>query len=69
MKFGMRTPSLSKSLSARTTGSLKRSIKRSINPLYGKKGVGLITNPVRSVHNKIYKKTSFSILDIFKILK
>lgn len=66
MKIGMRTPSPMKSIKARTTGKLKRSIKKSINPFYGKKGVGLITNPKKSLYNKIYKKTTFSIFDLFK---
>ena len=57
MKFGMRKPSLTKSIKARTTGKLKRKVKSSINPLYGKKGMGLITNPRKAVYNKIYKKT------------
>ncbi len=38
MKLGMRKPSLSKSLKAKTTGKLKRSIKKAVNPVYGKKG-------------------------------
>lgn len=66
MKIGMRTPSPMKFIKARTTGKLKRSIKKSINPFYGKKGVGLITNPKKSLHNKVYKKTTFSIFDLFK---
>ncbi len=66
MKFGMRKPSLTKSIKARTTGKLKRKIKSSINPLYGKKGMGLITNPRKAIYNKIYKKTTFSFLDLFK---
>ncbi len=66
MKFGMRKPSLTKSIKARTTGKLKRTVKSSINPLYGKKGIGLITNPRKAVYNKIYKKTTFSFLDLFK---
>lgn len=37
MKIGLRTPSIKKSLRARTTGRLKKSIKRTINPFYGKK--------------------------------
>lgn len=45
MKFGVRTPSLKKSISARTTGRAKRSIKRALIPGYGKKGRGWITNP------------------------
>lgn len=66
MKFGMRKPSLTKSIKARTTGKLKRKVKSSINPLYGKKGMGLITNPRKAIYNKIYKKTTFSFLDLFK---
>lgn len=66
MKIGMRTPSTMKSIKERTTGKLKRSIKKSINPFYGKKGVGLITNPKKSLYNKVYKKTTFSIFDLFK---
>lgn len=66
MKFGMRTPSLKKSISARTTGKLKRSIKKALIPGYGKKGMGLLTNPKKSLYNKVYRKTTFSIFDLFK---
>ena len=62
MKFGMRKPSLMKSVKARTTGK----IKSSVNPLYGKKGIGLITNPKKAIYNKVYKKTTFSFFDLFK---
>lgn len=58
MKFGFRTSSLKKSLKARTTGRVKRAVKKSVNPLYGKKNVGLITDPKRSVENRIYKRTT-----------
>lgn len=64
MKMGMRKPSLKKSIKTRTTGKLKRSIKRSINPLYGKKGVGFIKNPKRSIKNAIYHRTTFGVRDI-----
>ena len=66
MKFGMRTPSIKRSIKARTTGRVKRAIKRSVNPLYGKKGMGWIRDPKRAAYNKIYKKTSFSFWDLFK---
>lgn len=66
MKFGMRKPSLAKSFKARTTGKLKRKINSSVNPLYGKKGIGVIRNPKKSFYNKVYKKTSFSFFDLFK---
>lgn len=66
MKFGMRKPSFKKALKARTTGKIKRKVKKAINPLYGKKGIGFIKNPTKSIKNKIYKKTTFSFLDLFK---
>lgn len=45
MKFGIRTPSLKRSISARATGRAKRSIKKALILGYGKKGRGWITNP------------------------
>lgn len=64
MKFGIRTPNLKKRFKARTTGKLKRQLKRSFNPFYGKKGMGLLRNPKRAFYNKIYNKTS---VDIFSM--
>ncbi|MDD2371135.1 MAG: hypothetical protein PHQ32_03945 [Firmicutes bacterium] len=69
MKFGLRTPSLKKMVKSRTTGRVKRAMKKSINPIYSKKGIGLVTEPKKAVYNKIYKKTSFSIFDFFKLFK
>ena len=66
MKVGMRKPSLKKSLKARTTGRVKRAVKSTVNPFYGKEGMGFIKNPERSIKNSIYKKTTFSIWDLFK---
>ena len=66
MKFGMRTPSLKKSVKARTTGKLKRSIKKALIPGYGKKGMGWIKNPKKAAYNKVYHKTSFSLFDLLK---
>ncbi len=66
MKFGMRKPSIRKSISARTTGRAKRAAKRSLIPGYGKKGMGWIRNPRKAAYNKIYHKTTFSLFKIFK---
>ena len=66
MKFGMRKPSIKKSISVRTTGKIKRSIKKVIIPGYGKKGTRWIKNPKKAAYNKIYNKTSFSIKKLFK---
>ena len=65
MKFGMRKPSLKKSIKARTTGKWKRRIKRAIIPWYGKRGTGWL-HPKRQLYNKVYKKTTVSIFDLFK---
>lgn len=66
MKFGMRTPNLTKSFKARTTGRAKRSIKKALIPGYGKKGMGWLTDPKKAAYNKVYHKTSFSLFDLFK---
>ena len=67
MKFGMRTPSLKRSISARTSGRLTRSIKKALIPGYGKKGMGIL-HPQRALYNKVYRKTSFSLLDVLRKL-
>ena len=66
MKFGMRTPSLRRSISARTTGKLKRAVKKAVIPGYGQKGMGWIKDPKKAAYNKVYKKTAFSLWDLFK---
>lgn len=69
MKFGFRKPSIKRSIKARTTGKLKRKMKSSIDPTYGKKGMGWVKNPKKAAYNKVYKKTSFGLRDIFKLFK
>lgn len=66
MKFGMRKPSFSRSVKARTTGRLKRSVKKALIPGYGKKGMGWLRDPKKAAYNKVYKKTTFSLWDLFK---
>ena len=68
MKFGFRTPSIKRSISARTTGRAKRAIKRAIIPGYGRKGMGLLTNPKKSIYNRVYRITTFGLGDIVKFL-
>ena len=69
MKIGFRTPSIKKSVKARTTGKLKRKIKKNVIPFYGKKGSGIVKSPKKAIYNKVYNKTSFGLNDIFKIFK
>ncbi len=66
MKIGVRAPSLKKSFKARTTGRLNRTLKKSVNPLYGKKGMGYIKNPEKAIYNKVYHKVT---VDPLKPLK
>lgn len=65
MKKGFRTPSVKKSISARTTGKATRAVKRAVNPTYGKKGMGMINNPKKAVYNKVYNKTTVSVKDVY----
>lgn len=65
MKVGMRKPSIKKSISARTTGKAKRSIKRAVNPMYGKRGMGWINDPKKAAYNHVYNKTTVSAKDVF----
>nr|WP_244737900.1 SAP domain-containing protein [Lactococcus lactis] len=69
MKFGMRKPSIKKSFKARTTAKYKRKVKKALIPGYGKKGMGWVKNPKKAAYNKVYKKTTFSIWDLFKSKK
>lgn len=64
MKIGVRKPSIKRSISARTTGKLKRTVNKAVNPLYGQKGMGYINNPKKAVYNKVYNKTTVGVGDI-----
>lgn len=66
MKVGMRMPSPTKSMKAKTTGRLKRAAKGSVNPVYGVKGIGYLKDPERAVKNKIYHKLTVDPLDSMK---
>ena len=60
MKFGIRKPNYKARLTARTTGNLKRKVKKTVNPLYGKKGMGFIKNPKKSIESAVYHRTTVS---------
>lgn len=61
MKIGIRKPSLKKSVKARTTGRVKRAVKSSIDPTYGKKGAGWVKDPKKAAYNKVYNKTTVGV--------
>ncbi|SNX53616.1 hypothetical protein [Thermoanaerobacterium sp. RBIITD] len=66
MKFGMRKPSIKKSIAART--SLKRYIRHNLG-FKAPRGWGWLTNPKKAAYNRVYRKTTFSIFDIFRLFK
>lgn len=66
MKFGIRKVSPKKRFSNKIKGKGTRSLKRMIIPGYGRKGMGLITNPKKSAYNSIYNKTTVSVDNLFK---
>ena len=66
MKFGIRTPSLSRTISARTRGRVTRTVKRTLIPGYGRKGMGWLRDPRRAAYNKVYRKTTTRFGDLFK---
>ena len=65
MKFGMRKPSIRKSIAART--SVKRFVRHNLG-LKAPRGYGWITNPKKYMYNKIYNRTTFNIFPLLKKL-
>lgn len=65
MKIGMRKVSPKRIMKAKTVGRLKRYTKKAIIPGYGRKSP-INLRPLRSAKQKVYRKTTFSIFDIFK---
>lgn len=60
-KLGARRPSVSRSITARTTGRVTRAAKRAVNPAYGRKGTGWATNPKKAAYNYAYKRTTVGV--------
>ncbi|MCX6211850.1 MAG: hypothetical protein NT104_04715 [Bacteroidetes bacterium] len=65
MKFGIRTPSLTKSIAART--SIKRVVRHNLG-LKAPRGFGWFTNPKKALYNRVYNRTTFSVWKGFKFL-
>src|SRR5438477_6263965 len=63
MKFGFRVPSLRKRIAART--SLKRYVRNSLG-LKAPRGWGWLTNPHKALYNRVYRRTTFGVEDLFK---
>ena len=66
MRFGMRKPSVKRLIKARTTDRAKRAVKRAVIPGYGKRGMGFVKNPKRAAKGAIYRRTTFSVWDLFR---
>lgn len=67
MKYGMRKPSLRKSIAART--STKRMVRNALG-LKAPRGYGWPTDPKRAAYNRVYNRTTFSFWSILcKLLR
>ena len=66
MRIGMRKPGVKRMIKARTTGRAKRAVKSAVIPGYGKRGMGFVKNPKRAVKGAIYRRTTFSVWDLFR---
>ena len=66
MRIGMRKPSVKRMIKARTTDRAKRAVKRAVIPGYGKRGMGFVKNPKRAAKGAIYRRTTFSVWDLFR---
>lgn len=58
MKFGMRKPSLRKSIAART--SLARYFRHNLG-FKAPRGWGWLTDPKKAAYNRVYNRTTFSL--------
>lgn len=65
MKFGVRMPSLKKSIAART--SVKRFVRHNLG-LKAPRGMGWITNPKKALYNRVYNRTTVSATSLLKKL-
>jgi hypothetical protein len=68
MKVGVRKPSIKRSVKARTTGRIKREVKKAVNPLYGEKGMGWVKDPEKALYNKVYHKTTVGVTDAARVV-
>jgi hypothetical protein len=63
MKWGFRKPSIRKRVAARL--SWKRYVRNSLG-LKAPRGWGWLTNPHKALYNRVYRRTTFGIDDLFK---
>ena len=63
MKIGLRKPSIKKMISARL--SVARYLRHSMG-LKAPRGWGWLTNPKKALYNRIYRRVTFSIFNLFK---
>jgi hypothetical protein len=65
MKFGMRRPSIKKSIAARTSPA--RFVRHNLG-LKAPKGMGLLTSPKKAVYNRVYSRSTFSLWGLLRLL-
>ena len=63
MRFGIRRPSIKGMISARLSPA--RFVRHRLG-LKAPRGLGWVTNPKKALYNRIYRRVTFSIFDLFK---
>ena len=63
MKFGIRMPSIKRSLAART--SVKRIVRHNLG-VKAPRGMGWVTDPKRAAYNRVYDRTTVSFWGLLK---
>ncbi|RWC25914.1 MAG: hypothetical protein EOS27_27060 [Mesorhizobium sp.] len=63
MKFGIRKPSIKRSLAART--SVKRMVRHNLG-VKAPRGMGWIRDPKRAAYNRVYDRTTVSFWNLLK---
>ena len=63
MRFGIRRPSIKGMISSRLSPA--RFVRHSLG-LKTPRGLGWVTNPKKALYNRIYRRVTFSIFDLFK---
>ena len=65
MKFGIRIPSITKRIAART--SVKRFVSHNLG-VKAPRGMGWVTDPQKALYNKVYNKTSRGCLVVLVVI-
>lgn len=68
VEFGVRRPDPLGFLRARTTGRVKRKVKRAVIPGYGRSGTGWVRDPGRAAYGSVHRRSTIGVSEILRRL-